>query len=209
MNFQKGKPSGSPFHLLHILEVCAIIQIGGDEMDKEILTLEIIQKDVKKYFSRDLLIALIILPIFVLSSVMVVFLMTLLLNLVIQDKTTLKIIGSVVLFLLGLVYLDILLKTIRKRIKFAKSEIKITEDKLVGKIPQHGTKYNRTFNTLVFAKSGKYELGNDYFYRWSKLCSMSQESLYRSSNVDDEFYVASVAEENIIVYNKKMFELRQ
>ena len=182
---------------------------SGEKMEKEILTLEIIQKDVKKYFSRDLLIALIILPIFVLSSVMVVFLMTLLLNLVIQDKTTLKIIGAVVLSLLGLVYLDILLKTIRKRIKFAKSEIKITEDKLVGKIPEHGTKYNRTFNTLVFAKSGKYELGNDYFYRWSKLCSMSQESLYRSSNVDDEFYVASVAEENIIVYNKKMFELRQ
>lgn len=178
-------------------------------MEKEILTLEIIQKDVKKYFSRNLLIALIILPIFVLSSVMVVFLMTLLLNLVIQDKTILKIIGAVVLSLLGLAYLDILLKTIRKRIKFAKSEIKITEDKLVGKIPQHGTEYNRTFNTLVFAKSGKYELGNDYFYKWSKLYSMSQESLYRSSNLDDEFYVASVAEENIIVYNKKMFELRQ
>lgn len=178
-------------------------------MEKEILTLEIIQKDVKKYFSRNLLIALIILPLFVLSSIMVVFLMTLLLNLVIQDKTILKIIGAVVLSLLGLAYLDILLKTIRKRIKFAKSEIKITEDKLVGKIPQHGTKYNRTFNTLVFAKSGKYELGNDYFYKWSKLYSMSQESLYRSSNLDDEFYVASVAEENIIVYNKKMFELRQ
>jgi membrane protein implicated in regulation of membrane protease activity len=116
-------------------------------MDKEILTLEIIQKDVKKYFSRDLLTALIILPFFVLSSVMVVFLMTLLLNLVIQDKTALKIIGAVVLSLLGLVYLDVFLKTIRKRIKFAKSEIKITEDKLVGKIPQHGRKYQPTLNT--------------------------------------------------------------
>lgn len=178
-------------------------------MEKEILTLEIIQKDVKKYFSGNLVAALVILPIFALSSVFIVFLMTLLLNLVIQDKTTLKIIGVVVFSLLCLVYLDIFLKTIKRRIKFAKSEIKITEDKLVGKIPEHGTRYNRTFNTLVFAKSGKYELGNDYFYKWSKLCSMSEESLYRSSNVDDEFYVASVAEENIIVYNKKMFELRQ
>ena len=34
MNFQKGKPPGSPFSLLHILEVCAIIQIGGDLMNK-------------------------------------------------------------------------------------------------------------------------------------------------------------------------------
>jgi hypothetical protein len=178
-------------------------------MDKEILTLEIIQKDVKKYFSRDLLTALIILPFFVLSSVMVVFLMTLLLNLVIQDKTALKIIGAVVLSLLGLVYLDVFLKTIRKRIKFAKSEIKITEDKLVGKIPQHGRKYHPTLNTLDFANCGKYKLGNDYFYKWSKLYSMSEESLYRSSNVDDEFYVISVADENVIVYNKKMFELRE
>ena len=178
-------------------------------MDKEILTLEIIQKDVKKYFSRDLLTALIILPFFVLSSVMVVFLMTLLLNLVIQDKTTLKIIGAVVLSLLGLVYLDILLKTIRKRIKFAKSEMKITEDKLVGKIPKHGRKYHPTLNTLDFVDGGKYQLGNDYFYKWSKLYSMSEESLYRSSNVDDEFYVVSVADENVIVYNKKMFELRK
>jgi hypothetical protein len=38
---------------------------------------------------------------------------------------------------------------------------------------------------------------------------MSEESLYRSSNVDDEFYVISVADENVIVYNKKMFELRE
>ena len=34
MNFHKGKPSGLSFHLLHILEVCAIIQIGGDLMNK-------------------------------------------------------------------------------------------------------------------------------------------------------------------------------
>lgn len=178
-------------------------------MDKEILTLDIIRKEVRKYFSSHLVVALVILPFFAMSSVLVVFFMTLLLNLVIEDKTTLKIIGSVVLSLLGLIYLDVLLKTIRRRIQFAKSEIKITEDKLVGKIPRQGTKYNRIPNTLVFADAGKYELGNDYFYRWSKICSMSEESLYRSSDLDDEFYVVKVREENIIAYNKKYFELRE
>lgn len=179
-----------------------------EKMDKEILTLDIIRKEVKKHFSSQLVAAGVIFPLFALMSVLVVFFMTLLLGLVIQDKTVLKIIGTAVLSLCGLVYLGALFKTIRKTLQFAKSEIKITEDKLVGKIPKHGTKYRRTLNTLVFAKSGKYELGNEYFYKWSKLYSMSEESLYRSSVLDDEFYVVSAAEENVIAYNKKMFELR-
>ena len=179
-------------------------------MEIEILTLEIIRKDVKKHFTSALLGGLVLLPLFAIMSVIIVFFMTLVLNLVIPNKETLKIIGNVVLILLGIFYLYGFWKIISTKIGFLKGEIQITDDWLVDKLPRRYGKYHHRPNTLVFARSGECGLNDDFYYRWSNLYSMSEASLYRSSNLDDEFYVVSVGKiKNIIAYNKKMFELRQ
>lgn len=179
-------------------------------MEKEILTLEIIRKDVKKYFKSIFVGFVLILPLYALICYIAVFLVSLVLNLVVQNKMTLNVIVVVLLSICGLVCVYEFIKTMGGFIQFLKGEIQITDDWLVDKLPRRYGRYSRRPDTFVFARCGEFGLTDSYYYKWSDLHSMNEGSLFRSSNLDEDFYVVSIGKvKNIMVYNKKMFELRQ
>ena len=179
-------------------------------MDKEILTLEIIKKEIKKYFKSNFAGFVLILPFYALMCFIAIFLISLVLNLVVQNKMALNVIVVVLLSICGLVYVYEFIKTMGGFIQFLKGEIQITDDWLVDKLEKRHGRYTRRPDTFVFARCGEFGLTDDFYYKWSDLYSMNEESLFRSSNLDEDFYVVSVGKvKNIMVYNKKLFELRE
>lgn len=177
-------------------------------MQKEILTKQIIEKELKKYFSRNLLISVIFFPFYLIVCALLVFLLILLINLVVANKEALKIIAIVAVAILGLFYLyEASIISVIAMIKTIKGDFQISEDWVVDKLPKRYGRYTHKPNTLVFAKGGKYAI-NDLNYEWSSLFSMNDESVFRSSNIDDDFYVVSAGKsKNVLAYNKKFFDL--
>lgn len=179
-------------------------------MDKEILTMARIRKDVKKYFQSSFAGFVLILPFYALICFIAIFLISLVLNLVVQNKMTLNVIVVVLLSICGLLYVYEFIKTMGGFIQFLKGEIQITDDWMVDKLPRRYGRYTHRPDTFVFARSGECGLTDNFYYKWSELYSMSEEALYRNSDLDDDFYVVSVGKvKNIMVYNKKLFELRE
>lgn len=74
------------------------------------------------------------------------------------------------------------------------------------------------FDHLYFARFGvffiyydQYKMFHRYIYPWSKNYSMNALSLFRSSNIGDDFYVVTIGRSKKIwqIYNKKMFVLKE
>ncbi len=179
-------------------------------MEKEILTTQIIEKDLKKQYSNTLLGGLIFLPFYVLMAALFVFLLILFINVIIPNKIILNIISAVLYVILGLIYVQAFSSSIRERIKVGKGKFEILDDWVVDKLPARHGRYSHRPNTLVFARSGEYGIVRDLNYEWSDLYCMSNESVYNSAKIDDGFYVISVGKKKcVLAYNKKMFELQQ
>lgn len=179
-------------------------------MEKEILTLEIIRNDAKRHFRGLFLGLLLFLPFYALLCFILVFFISLVLNIVIQDKMTLNIVVVILFLPFAAVYIYEIVKSMRGFVRFLKGELTITDDWLVEKLEERKGRYTRRPNTFVFARCGEFWVSDSYYYKWSKLCGMNGDSLFHSAKLDEDFYVASVGEvKNIMIYSKKLFELKR
>ena len=192
-----------------ILILCYNTPKGDVKMQKEILTMDNIQEDVKDSISFSFWIPLAVFLLYTIVCAGMAFCIILLVNLVLPNMMALKIIGIIFFAILELFLFYEIVKTYKNKKEIKKGDIQITEDWVVEKLPVKPGKYNWRPYTLVFAKSGNYGIHNELNYKWSKVYLLSDEGVYNYTKIDDEFYVISVGEhKNLVAYNKRMFELK-
>ncbi|MBR5222651.1 MAG: hypothetical protein IKV81_00595 [Clostridia bacterium] len=177
-------------------------------MEKEILTTEIIQKELQKYYAKNLWMFLVALPFYAFMVVCLAFFTILFINVILPNKEALKIIGIVMCTILGLLYLYEFCNAVKDAIRIRKGNFQVTNDWVVDKLPQIRTRRRYRPYTLVFARSGKYGIPDTLNYKWSNLYNMYEDAVYRMSDLDDDFYVIRVGNKNLLAYSKKMFELK-
>ncbi len=92
------------------------------------------------------------------------------------------------------------------------NEIDIVTDILVDKSKKTALSRYRGFHytyTLLFEKSGQYKL-KKHILKISNPYGMENERLYNTSHINDEFYIVSVGKwNNILAYNKELFEFNE
>ncbi len=177
-------------------------------MQKEILTKAIIEKELKKFYPKNLLAGLLFFPFYALMCFLLVFFFILFINLLVRDKVTLNIIAGIIFAILAVIYFQAFASSIKVMLDIRKNNYTISTDWVVDKLPRVISRYyNSRPNTLVFARGGEYYIP-DNNYKWSKLYAMNDESVFNSTKIDDDFYVVSSGKyKNILAYNKRMFEL--
>ncbi len=174
------------------------------------MTKKIIRKEAGKQFRGYFLGMVLLLPFYALLCFILAFFIALLINVVVQNKMTLNIIVVVLLSLMSIPYIYVVINTICGFVSFMKGETEIIDDWLVDKLPKRHGRYTHRPNTLVFARSGEFGLSDDFYYKWSKIYSMTEESVYDRSALDDDFYVINIGKtKKVMAYNKKWFELKE
>lgn len=178
-------------------------------MEKEILTMAIIKKELRRSCWSGLLVAVIFLPFYAFMCWVAVFILSLFINIIVFYKSILNAIVVILFVLCGLVYLQVFSSSIYTLIKVLKGDFQISSDWVVDKLEARYGKYNHRPNTLVFARSGNFGLGGDV-YEWSKLYAMSEESFFDRTQLDEDFYVVGVGKRKcILAYSKKYFKLEE
>ena len=92
-------------------------------------------------------------------------------------------------------------------IKVSTGNFTIVSDKVVKKLNK---RYGLTIfitqrpYTLVFLKYGKYGIPGKS-YTWSKIFKENDSYIYKTTNINDEFYIVRVGKLNVIAYNKNLF----
>ena len=183
---------------------------------KETLTKENILSDVKKHFLKEIKIYPIVLICF--SLVALIYR-----NIDISKFVELKFILIIFIFCVLIVFSAIiysavgLIFSIYNYLTLSKRLI-ITEDWLKG----YTTRFSFIFiqpsvvHSLNFAKHGYLNVDPNtitvfktILYPWSENFSMTDTTLIKTSNRNDEFYLAVVGKKIISVYNKKFFILEE
>ena len=174
-------------------------------MQKEILTIDSIKKDIHNEI-KDSYIRLAIFSAF--------FLVMLVIFLAIPDSNVLFLIYKlffgfgVLVFLLLLTTQIIDLAMLYKNLKNKKC---IVKDKLISAEIQedlYGKAYVKTYH-LNFSGYGEYVIHAEN-YKWSSIFSMSAEGVYNYSDSGDEFYLVLSKPHTgkiLFAYNTKMFEM--
>lgn len=65
------------------------------------------------------------------------------------------------------------------------------------------------YYTFHFEKYKEYNLPEGKLYHWSQTNSMNDWQIYRSAEIGDEFYLVTVKDKVLYVYNTKHFELQE
>ena len=92
--------------------------------------------------------------------------------------------------------------------KIKNGKFYIVTDKVIGyDIERSGYKGGPASSALVFKSYSNYVLPKIEYYKWSDMYRMSWNSVYHSSNVNDEFYLVTLDKKEIsYIYNTKYFE---
>lgn len=103
--------------------------------------------------------------------------------------------------------------------KITSKKLVIVEDWLVDireDIEYRHRGHDRPYYEFCFAKGSKYRLYPDVYgdnnYKWSKMYAMSNQGIYNYSQIDDDFYLVFSNEKKnklLLIYNKKLFELKE
>lgn len=174
-------------------------------MQKEILTRDIIKQEFRKqqiWNAKGALIA------FILSIALLCFMLYLFFINLINGVESLFMI-AVSLFLV-FVCCFALYKTVKNSLLADKDKFYITKDKLIRTEEKIvGRRLNRPYG-LYFASYGLYSvLIWKHHYSWSKLYHMSDDGIYNTALLGDEYYLVIAEEKNILLaYNTKLFELK-
>lgn len=177
-------------------------------MQKEILTRAIIEKELRRFCPKNLLVGILILPFLALVCYIIVFYLILFLNLLVRDKVTLNIIAGVIFAFFAFEYFRALMGDIKLIFAIRKGNYQISTDWVVNKLPAVISRYRSRPDTLVFARGGEYYIPSNN-YKWSKLYAMNDLSVFNSTKINDEFYVVSAGKyKNILAYNKRMFDFK-
>lgn len=182
-------------------------------IEKEIITTENIIIDCEKQFWVVARNSFIIIPITFLLSVWLIF------NLITTDKLEHKIIIWIVLpvsLLLSYIFTGVFISCFKKHLIVVQKKFVIRIDKLVHKTAEVKSPPGKAMNkntrpcSLEFSKYGKFNIFDGTNYHSSKKFKMWYDELFRSSKIDDEFYLVMDDRKNIlIVYNTKFFEVQK
>ena len=187
--------------VLWLYRFYAIIYIGGDDMQKEKLTIQNIQTDLRKLL-KDRYVELI-----EIALVLLFFVAVLLWVPVVFYKVVFGCFAAIMLCLVVFQVLDII-----KLHKVFDNTDCIVKDKMVSKeIRRYMRIRNRGYFRLHFSSYGTYMIP-DESYSWSSMFSMLHKKVYESSNYGDEFYLVLLKQhkgEILFAYNTKMFEFEE
>ena len=106
-----------------------------------------------------------------------------------------------VLYFLGFIVIGL--------IKISTGNYTIVSDRVVKKLNK---RYSVTIfstarpYTLVFSQYGKYGIPGKS-YSWSKSFKENDNYIYKTTNINDEFYIVRVGKFNVTAYNKNLFTL--
>ena len=177
----------------------------SEENKKEILTREIIKKEIKHLYFANIRFTLIILSVFIIC-------MLGLWNIHKDLKYIKAIFLSVtsVICILSIVCTDFY-KSVKYLYKVSRDEFKIVTDIVAYGIPsKHRTKFEseRAPYKLFFSFYAEYNIPGGMNYKWSKNFCVRDEAIYNAAMKGDEFYLAVIDNKEIpIAYSKKHFEL--
>ena len=185
--------------------LCYTTPKAVDVMQKEILTIKNIKKDIHQVI-KDSYIRLVIFSAF--------FLVMLVLFLVIPNSNLLFFLYKLFFCFGVLVFLLLLItqiKDLAMLYKNLKNKNSIVKDKLISAEIQedfYGKAYVKTYH-LNFSGYGEYVIHAEN-YKWSSTFSMSAEGVYNYSDSGDEFYLLLSKPHTgkiLFAYNTKMFEM--
>lgn len=92
-----------------------------------------------------------------------------------------------------------------------KNKFQVVEDKLIGKEdyrPQLGKWIGYKPHKLHFSSFGEYNIYPTEYYIWSKVGTIDAKGIFNSADIGDVFYIVQFNGENQMVYNTKLFELK-
>ncbi|MBR3594391.1 MAG: hypothetical protein IKL44_06950 [Clostridia bacterium] len=177
---------------------------------KELLTQDIIKSELKRRSVKKLRLLLLQIPIIVISYILLfnIFIM------LFDPKTAAKIVFSVAcIFVFSAVYIDEMIGSIAGIIKSKNGNFLVEIDWVTGKKPKrsgNGKLNNYRPNTLIFARNGKFFIPEGENNAWSKLYAMDDNSIYHSTDINDDFYIIKIGRKRTaMAYNKKHFELEK
>ncbi|MBR6502175.1 MAG: hypothetical protein IKT42_01920 [Clostridia bacterium] len=182
-----------------------------DENQKESITVDMIEKDIKTLCKYSIIYDLVILGIFM-------FLLLPIFQFIVISVVITTLI--VLLFLFGLfVYGCDMLFHLKLFVNMKKKNYNIETDTVVDKKNTAGEYYypfkpkvNALFfdtpNIFYFSKYKKHRIPKGKSYSFSQSYCMNSDGIYRSTNIGDEFYLIVLNKKILQIYNKKFFDIK-
>lgn len=181
----------------------------SEENKKEILTREIIKKEIKHLYFANIRFTLIILSIFIICMFGLRFTTEYMYKDIKHIEAIFLSVTSVIC-ILSIVCTDFY-KSVKYLYKVSRDEFKIVTDIVAYGIPsKHRTKFEseRAPYKLFFSLYAEYNIPGGMNYKWSKNFCVRDEAIYNAAMKGDKFYLAVIDNKEIpIAYSKKHFEL--
>lgn len=182
-----------------------------EENRKEILTRDIIKKEIKSLYYSSIRFTVIILGICIVCMIGFWFILA-------DIHKDLKYIEGIFLLVTLLICTVVtictgLLSNVKYLCKVSRDEFEIVTDVVDYGIPsKHRTKLesDRAPYRLFFSSYAEYNIPGGMNYKGSKEFCVRDEAIYNGAMKGDEFYLAIIDNKEIpIAYSKKLFELQQ
>ena len=175
-------------------------------MKKEKLTRENIISDLKSVLIKEIITSITTLPLLIFAYLLFLF------DLLSPTKVKGVILIFCILFcaILTLIYIYGLTRAIVPLCKM--KSFTISSDVVTNKLEKRGSRPGSLIMprpyTLVLSSGSKYRIPAVNNYKWSDIYEMPDKDVFFYTDLMDDFYLISVGKrKNIVVYNKKMFEM--
>ena len=175
---------------------------------KEILTQQIINKEIKKICIYDLIsVTPVLFPALVMAFGLYIS------SLMEKPPIILIVFMGALLIFFVFLYIFSSLDSLKILYKTTKDKLIIVNDVLIEKKEkidfgptQAGVFFNKPY-CLKFMSKGEYFIVKRDYYKWSSKYPLNADGVYRYSNIDDEFYLVMCNKRIIMAYSTKLFEL--
>lgn len=174
-------------------------------MKKEILTRENIISDLKSTLTKEIKTSISTLPLMILAYLLCFVFDDL------HEKDFMLIFWIIFCAFLTLIYIYQLIRAIVPLFKII--NFTISSDLVTNKLEKRRSHPRSLIiprpYTLVFSRGSKYRIPDMNNYKWSNMFEMPDKNVFHCTDINDDFYLISVGKRrNIVVYNKKMFEMK-
>ena len=174
-------------------------------MKKEILTRENIISDLKSTLTKEIKTSISTLPLMIFAYLLCFVFDDL------HEKDFMLIFWMIFCAFLTLIYIYQLIRAIVPLFKI--KNFTISSDFVTKKLEKRRSHPRSLIiprpYTLVFSRGSKYRIPDMKNYKWSNMFEMPDKNVFHCTDINDDFYLISVGKRrNIVVYNKKMFEMK-
>ena len=176
-------------------------------MQKETLTRENIISDLKSILIKEIIKSITLLPLLIFAYLLFLF----------GPHLPTKLKGFTLIYwmifcaILTLIYIYELVRAIVPLCKIENFTISsdLVTHKLEKRRSHSGSLIMPRPYTLVFARRSKYRIPDINNYKWSNIYEMTDKNVFFYTDLNDDYYLINVGKrENIVAYNKKMFEMK-